>query len=82
MELTQEQRKEIEEIASGVNCLKDFECYKSEPEKLCKVRDFGLEEYLDCLEETAQECEFSLSFGNGYFCTCPVRIYIAKNLKK
>ncbi len=82
MELTQEQRTEIEEIANRINCPKNLECYKSEPEKLCQVRDFGLDEYLDCLEETAKDCEFSLSFGNGYLCTCPVRIYIAKKLKK
>jgi len=47
MELTEEQRKDIEEIASGLNCSKDFECYKSG--SVCKTRDFGLDRYLDCL---------------------------------
>jgi hypothetical protein len=80
MELTVEQRTEIEKIASGINCPKNFECYKSGPKKFCKTRDFGLEHYLGCLEEEPHACEFSLSFGNGYFCTCPLQLYFAKNL--
>jgi len=55
---------------------------KSGPEKLCKARDFGMEEYIDCLEENPEKCEFSLPFGEGYLCKCALRIYIAKNLKK
>lgn len=80
MELSQAHRQEIERIAGGIKCPKDFVCYKSDLKKLCKARDFGMEQYLYCLENKPQECDFSLSFGRGYLCTCPVRIYIAKNL--
>jgi len=80
MEVTEEQRQEIDKIASGINCPKNFECYKSGLGKVCKTRDFGLSQYLDCLQEEPHACEYSLSFGNGYFCTCPVQLYIAKNL--
>ena len=80
MEVTEEQRQEIEKIASGINCTKNFECYKSGLGKVCKTRDFGLSQYLDCLEKEPHTCEYSLSFGDGYFCTCPVQLYIAKNL--
>ena len=82
MELTEEQRKEVEAITGGLKCSKDFKCCKSGFEKLCKVRDGGLEGYLDCLEENSQDCPFSLAFGYGYLCKCPLRIYIARNLKK
>ncbi len=82
MELTSAQRTEIDKLASGIQCPKDFECYKSKAGKMCKTRDFGLERYLDCLEDEQHACEFSLSFGAGYFCTCPVQIYIAKHLKQ
>jgi hypothetical protein len=82
VELTQEHRQEIEKLASGIECVKDFECYKSGLEKLCKARDFGIERYLYCLEDKPQDCSFSLSFGRGYFCTCPVRVYIAKNIEQ
>ncbi|MDD5326983.1 MAG: hypothetical protein PHY02_04100 [Phycisphaerae bacterium] len=84
MELTAEQRTEIEKIASEVNCPKNFECYKSEDGMTCKckTRDFGLSQYLDCLENEPESCEFALPFGNGHFCTCPVQLYISKNLKQ
>ncbi|MBN1391725.1 MAG: hypothetical protein JW947_02860 [Sedimentisphaerales bacterium] len=80
MELSQEHRQEIEKIAGGIKCPKGFRCYKSDSKKLCEARDFGMERYLYCLVDEAQECDFSLSYGRGYLCTCPVRIYIAKNL--
>ena len=80
MKLTEEQRQEIEKIAKGMNCPKNFECYKSGIKKFCKTRDFGLSQYLDCLEKEPYACEYSLSFGDGYFCTCPVQLYITKNL--
>ncbi|MDD5063202.1 MAG: hypothetical protein PHQ35_00380 [Phycisphaerae bacterium] len=78
MELAQEQKQETGKI---INDLKDFISYKSGSENLCKARYFGLEEYIDCLEENAKKCEFSLPFGEGYLCKCTLRIYIAKNLK-
>jgi hypothetical protein len=81
MKLVQEQLQEIEKIARCMTCSKDFICYKSGFDKLGKARDFGMEEYIDCLEENPEECEFSLPFGEGYLCKCAVRIYIAKNLK-
>jgi hypothetical protein len=81
MELTETHRQKIEKIASRIECSKDFECYKSDLKNLCKTRDIGLEQYVECLAEEPHICDFSLSFGRGYFCTCPVRIYIAKNLE-
>jgi|APFre7841882654_1041346.scaffolds.fasta_scaffold551759_1 hypothetical protein len=82
MELTEAHLQEIKKIASGIKCPKNFECYESRLEKLGKARDFGVEQSLYCLEDKPQNCSFSLSFGRGYFCTCPVRIYIAKNLEQ
>jgi hypothetical protein len=82
MEVTEEQRGEIEKIASSINCPKDLACCKPGSENVCKTRDIGLEQYLECLDDDPQSCEFSLSFGTGYFCMCPLQLYIAKNLKK
>ena len=82
MELTEKQRTEIEKIISRTKCPKDFECYKSEFEKLCKARNYGLKDHIECLEENSEECNFSLAFGKGYLCKCALRIYAAKNLRK
>ena len=80
--MEQDIKKEVEEIISGLQCPKDFECYKSGFENLCKAKDIGLKNYLECLEEDPTSCTFSLSMSGLYYCECPLRIYIAKKLKK
>jgi hypothetical protein len=54
-----ETKTEIEEIIGGMTCPKDFKCYASGFENLCKSRDFGNEFLLECLEETPLQCTFS-----------------------
>lgn len=77
-----EQKRRIEEIMAGMECELDFECYKSGFEKICKARDRGLPNYVDCLEESRTMCGFRVPFGSGAYCKCPLRVYIAKTLKK
>jgi hypothetical protein len=79
MEITPEQDGEIKGIMSGMQCPRDFECYKSGFENLSKVGIIGDGEFVDCLEKKADTCELCFSFGYGYFCNCPVRRYIANN---
>ena len=74
--------KAIEDIMGQMDCPKHFECVRSEFDNLCRARDFGLKDYAECLETDPQRCDFALSFGETYFCRCPVRVYIAKTLKK
>lgn len=77
-----DQKKEIDKIIGGIECPKDFKCCKSGLEKLCMARDIGIESFLECLERDPQKCKFSFSFGLSYLCQCPLRVYIAKKLKK
>ena len=77
-----EDRKKIEEIMGGMKCSKNFKCAESGFEHLCRAKDLGLESYLDCLEKKPGECPFALSFGHGFLCQCPLRVYLAKKLKK
>ena len=74
-------KKRIEEIMAGMDCPQDFERCKFGFEKLCKAKDAHIPGYVDCLEENHQLCEFRVPFGYGAFCRCPVRVYIAKELK-
>lgn len=77
--------RQIEEIMEAMTCPRDFECCKSGFEKLCKATDIGKEGFVTCircLEENSEECWFSVSCGRSYFCQCPLRIYIVKNLNK
>ncbi len=80
--MDEETKKEIEEIIGQMKCSKDFQCYRFGFEKVCKAREIGVESFLDCLEEKPLGCKFSMLFGDTYMCQCPLRVYIAKKLKK
>jgi hypothetical protein len=75
-------KPQIEEIIGGMKCPRDFKCYESRLEDLCKVKDIGLESFLECLEENPLECTFAFSFGYSHLCKCPLRVYIAKTSQK
>ncbi len=77
-----EYESEIKQIIDELNCPKDFICYRSGFCDVCEAEDIGLEPYLECLEKGRGECPFLLSFANVHLCDCPLRVYIAKNLRK
>ena len=82
IKLTEEQIDEIQEIITKYQCPADFKCYKSGFEDLCGtllVHDGSL---VECIDEGAKKCHYSFEFGSGYLCTCPLRLYIARHLKK
>jgi len=74
-------KEEIEGFMKGIACPNDFKCCKSKFDDLCKAQVFGLESFLVCLEKDPK-CKFSYAIGSRYFCQCPFRAYIAKELKK
>jgi hypothetical protein len=75
-------KAEIQEIIGGLECPEDFVCYKSGFETLCRASDIKMELFVECLEEEARSCQFSVPFGEGHFCKCPLRVYICKKLRK
>lgn len=79
MEISAEHKRRMDEIIRGMQCPKDFECYKSGFEKLSKVRFVADAKLIECLEQTGRTCKSGLSFGSSIFCECPLRNYIAKN---
>jgi hypothetical protein len=82
MDIDPKSREEIENIVKTFKCPKGFKCYKGGLENICKAKDFGAANYLICLEEHPKICPFSLPFGDGYICRCPLRVYMVKNLNK
>jgi hypothetical protein len=80
--LKEEDLEKIEAIIGKMSCPKMFKCADSGFEKLCKARDFGVQSYLDCLDENSDECPFALPFGDGYLCQCPLRVFLSKKLNK
>ena len=78
--MDEEQEKRIEEIMAGMECDKDFECYESGFENICKAGDWGMPHYVECMENESPMCKFKVPFGDGVFCSCPLRVYVAKEL--
>ena len=79
--MDEEQKRQLEEIMAGMECMRGFDHCKDGFENLCEAKDRGMEGYVDCLEEKPVTCGFAVPFGEGVFCKCPVRVYIAKNLR-
>ncbi len=73
-------KKELEEIIGEMKCPKDCKCCESGFEALCKARDVGAESFLECIEENPLGCPFLVPHTS--LCECPLRVYIAKKLKK
>jgi hypothetical protein len=82
MQITREHEGTIAEIRHEVACPKNFACCESAFENLCKVSVFTQAGLVECLEERAKSCAFSMSFADSYFCSCPLRTYIAMNLNR
>ena len=80
--MNEEIRQKIEEIMRQMDCPKNFKCIETGFEQLCKARDTYLENYLDCLDGNPKLCDFALSFGYSYFCHCPLRVFITKQVRK
>ena len=82
MRLNREQKKQIEKIAGGLKCPKNFKCYTSGLESLCRATDIGIESLLECLEDGSHTCRFAARVGEVRICTCPLRVYIARSLNR
>jgi hypothetical protein len=85
MELSEKDRKRIQEIIGGMQCPKGFKCAEDGFENLCRTKQFGSELFLQCLEETSPPCPFAGVYDYGFrmfFCRCPLRVYLAKNIGK
>jgi hypothetical protein len=80
--MDQDIKRQIKEIIGKLECPLDFKCIKPGGDQVCKAKEFGLKEYVECLEEHPVDCGFSVAYGNGHFCHCPLRVYICKKLGK
>lgn len=88
MEISQEHRGNMEYIiktmqAEGIECSKDFECYKSGLEKLCEVKHIDVYDNIECKSPDAMCCGHSfLALGTHRYCKCPLRRYIAQHFHR
>lgn len=83
--MADEVRRKIKEIMGEMTCPHDFACARSGFNRLCTVEDKGMESFLVCLEcagDAHPPCTFRLSFGYSYYCRCPLRVFLAKELNR
>jgi hypothetical protein len=74
-------RRRIVEIIDGMSCPKGFRCAERGFSELCRAKDAGLESFLVCLEDGGESCGFRLGYGRGRYCSCPLRVYLARRLE-
>jgi hypothetical protein len=82
MEITEEHQRQIERIASDMECPNDFVCRTSGLENLCRTRLIASGQLVECLEENPRRGKFEVPFGHSSLCKCPLRRYIAKNFHR
>jgi len=81
-DMKEEEKKKIEQLIGEIQCPKDFKCVKDNFACLCKVRQFGSDEHLECLEKNPSHCPFAVPFINRHICICQMRMYIIQKFNK
>ena len=69
-------------IKNTKKCKKLFGCIENDTHVLCKVEHCvdNKVHFIKCLHNDI--CDYKISFGKSYFCSCPVRKEIYKKYNK
>ncbi len=67
---------------AAIKCTKGLSCLKGEEKDICPVEKCidGKVHFVKCLNDGY--CTYQHSFGDGYFCSCPVRQEIFNKYQK
>ena len=68
----------LQELMRTTECPRGFACVQPGNTDVCKVKDWGVEGYVDCLDPRGRDCRFGILFGNGVLCKCPVGLHLAR----
>jgi hypothetical protein len=72
---------EAENVVHEPRLYKDCKWFKPGLGFSCKAKDIGLKSFVQCLEKDSFICPFSVSYAYTYYCNCPARIYMIKELE-
>jgi hypothetical protein len=78
-DMDRELNKTIEKLLK--NCPEGCMCRQRGIENLCSAQDVGMEGFVECLEKDPLDCFHPTVFGRAHYCSCPARVYIAKQFK-
>ena len=69
-------------LNNTTNCSDDFSCLSGNDTCLCEVDKYiESEDSVLFIKPMYEYCKNELSFGNSFFCICPIRKEIYKNYK-
>ena len=71
-------QKAIQEIMNGMECLRDFACYKSNFKTRCEVKDVELENHLEIEGECNNSCKYFVVSNGVRYCKCPLCVYLIR----
>ena len=74
-------KEEIEKIRGSMECSNDFKCLQTGQCPHCTANGFKLETSVE-IDGNGRPCKFLSSYGDTYFCNCPLNVYLTKNLAK
>jgi len=73
-----EQRCRIEQIVALTPCRRGFACLTSRFQRLRRLEAAEGGRGMRCLECDAAQCNLAVSLGDGTYCACLLRLYIAE----
>lgn len=72
--------KTIKGIVQSINCKYGFKCLNNANKNICKAESIPFSNLVECNNEHPQKCNFSFSYGEGFYCKCPLRKYLIQSL--
>jgi len=80
MERKEDER--LEALVRETGCKKDIGSLMSKPRDYCDCLDTGLRGFLECRREHPELCKYVFPFGHGFFCKCPLALYLFREMEK
>ena len=71
-------QKKMEKIMGSMECPEDFACLQLGKCPHCKANGFKLENSVE-VDGNGRPCKLLSSYGDTYFCNCPLNVYLTKN---
>ena len=68
-------KEKLKQVLDKTACDKEYRCYKSGPEPLCKPKDMLLEGFIE-VDKGSTICDYLKNYGGRYFCKCPLYVHL------
>jgi hypothetical protein len=68
-----ELKVKVDTLNETIKCKRNFSCLTGSKECLCEVEDSFNDKVIFIRPENNNLCDYKMSFGYSYICTCPTR---------